>query len=68
MGTTPSPSGWELLETGDYVLLSLHCWYQAQAWAAAHLLNEQHELVFEGWIRSFLPKSHLEVLAKRENG
>lgn len=34
----------------------------------AHLLSEQHELVFEGWIRSFLPESSLEVLAKREKG
>lgn len=34
----------------------------------AHLLSEEHELVFEGRIRSFVSESSLEVLAKKEKG
>lgn len=67
-GQHPGPVNGSSLRLGTMSFYLCIAGTKHRAWPAAHLLNEQHELVFEGWIRSFLPKSHLEVLAKWENG
>lgn len=55
------------LGTASFLHYAAGTWRRAWLNIRVHLLSEQHELVPNGWIRSFLPESRLKVPARGEN-